>query len=125
MRILLTSAQFSSNISGLQRYAFNVVRCLLKQPAISAVHLVSAPWQQPLMRALGVDSMERVIPHVAKMGQGPLSRNHWYYRLLPELVAQIQPDIVHLSYPVPVNASAISCPIVLTLHDLYPYEIPG
>lgn len=125
MKVLLTAAQFSSNISGVQRYAFNVVRCLLKQPEISAVHFVSAPWQGPLVRATGVDSMERVIPHVAEMGQGLLSRNHWYYSLLPELVARIQPDIVHLSYPVPINASAIPCPIVLTLHDLYPYEIPG
>lgn len=125
MRILLTAAQFSSNISGLQRHAFNVVRCLLKQPEISAVHFVSAPWQQPLVRATGIDSMERVTTHIAEMGQGLASRNGWYYRLLPKLVARIQPDIVHLSYPVPVNASAISCPIVLTLHDLYPYEIPG
>jgi glycosyltransferase involved in cell wall biosynthesis len=125
VKILLTAAQFSSNVSGLQRHAFNVVRCLLKQPEVSEVHFVSALWQQPLMRAIGMDSMERIIPHVAEMGQGLLSRNHWYYRLLPELVAQVQPDIVHLSYPVPVNASAIACPIVLTLHDLYPYEIPG
>ena len=125
MKILITAAQFSSNISGVQRHAFNVVRCLLKQKDVSAVHFVLAPWQRELVKAVGLESTDRVTTHVAEMDQSLLSRNLWYYRGLPELAALIQPDVVHLSYPVPVNASAISCPIVLTLHDLYPYEIPG
>jgi glycosyltransferase involved in cell wall biosynthesis len=58
------------------------------------------------------------------MDKGSLSRNSWYYRKLPSLVAQLQPDLVHLSYPVPIDAGSFPCPIVLTLHDLYPYEIP-
>src|ERR1700734_2243207 len=125
VKILLTAAQFSANISGLQRHAFNVVRCLLKQPQISSVHFVIAPWQRALVRDAGLHSMDRVTLHVADMDRSLLSRNLWYYRRLPKLAKHIQPDVVHLSYPVPVNSSAISCPIVLTLHDLYPYEIPG
>src|ERR1700733_4695278 len=125
VKILLTAAQFSSNISGLQRHAFNVVRCLLKQRQISSVHFVIAPWQRELVREAGLHSMDRVTLHVADMSRSILSRNLWYYYRLPELAAQIQPDVVHLSYPVPVNSSAISCPTVVTLHDLYPYEIPG
>ena len=125
MRILVTAAQFSSNISGLQRHAFNVVRCVLKQQEISSVHFVVAPWQRELVRDAGLHSMDRVTLHVADMSRSILSRNLWYYYRLPELAAQIQPDVVHLSYPVPVNSSAISCPTVVTLHDLYPYEIPG
>jgi glycosyltransferase involved in cell wall biosynthesis len=31
---------------------------------------------------------------------------------------------VHLAYPVPLNSGAFACPIVVTLHDLYPHEIP-
>jgi glycosyltransferase involved in cell wall biosynthesis len=125
VKVLITAAQFSSDISGVQRHAFNVVRCLLKQPDVSAVYFVFAPWQRQLMQTAGLESMERVITHIAEMDQGLLSRNRWYYHRLPEVVAQVQPDIVHLSYPVPVDASAIPCPIVLTLHDLYPYEIPA
>ncbi len=125
MKILMTAAQFSSNISGLQRHAFNVVRCLLKQQEISSVHFVIAPWQRELVRDAGLHSMDRVILHVADMDRSLLSRNLWYYRHLPKLAAQIQPDVIHFSYPVPVNSSAISCPTVVTLHDLYPYEIPG
>jgi glycosyltransferase involved in cell wall biosynthesis len=33
-------------------------------------------------------------------------------------------DVVHLAYPTPVNTRRFSCPVVLTLHDLYPYDIP-
>jgi len=125
VKILLAAAQFSASISGLQRHAINVVRCLLKQQQISSVHFVIAPWQRELVRNTDLRSMDRVTLHVADMDRSLLSRNLWYYRQLPKLAAEIQPDVVHLSYPVPVNASAMSCPTVLTLHDLYPYEIPG
>jgi len=124
MKVLITFAQFSSAMSGLQRHAFNVIDCLLKQPDIEAVHVVIAPWQRDMVRLAGLESTARVIAHIADMGPSLLSRNGWYYYRLPHLVNQIRPDIVHLSYPVPVHASAIPCPIALTLHDLYPYEIP-
>ena len=97
MKILLTAAQFSSNISGLQRHAFNVVRCFLKQQEISAVHFVIAPWQRELVRDAGLHSMDQITIHVADMERSLISRNLWYYRHLPELAAQIQPDVVHLS----------------------------
>ncbi len=58
------------------------------------------------------------------MGESSLSRNAWYYCGLPALAARLQPDLLHFSYPVPVDAGAFPCPTVLTLHDLYPYEIP-
>lgn len=124
MKVLITFAQFSSAMSGLQRHAFNVIDCLLKQPDIEAVHFVIAPWQRDMVRLSGLESTDRVVTHMADMDPSLLSRNFWYYSRLPHLVNHVRPDIVHLSYPVPVNASAISCPIVLTLHDLYPYEIP-
>jgi glycosyltransferase involved in cell wall biosynthesis len=125
VKILLAAAQFSSHISGLQRHAFNLVRCLLKQQEISSVHFVLAPWQRELARDAGLHSMDRVTINVADMDQSLLSRHLWYYRHLPRLAAEIKPDVIHLSYPVPVDVSAIAYPTVLTLHDLYPYEIPG
>src|SRR5579859_346820 len=124
MRVLIAAASFSSHISGLQRHAFNVARCLLQQPDISAVELVVAPWQRELVPAAGLVAGTRLITHVAEMKPTSPSRNLWYYRRLPELAASLHVDVVHLSYPVPVNASAFPCPTVVTLHDLYPYEIP-
>ena len=124
MKIMVTAASFSSEISGIQRHAFNLVRCLLRRPEISRVDLVVAPWQTKLARTVGLDRDIRLKIHVADMEMGSLSRNYWYYRSLPSLVAQVQPDLVHLSYPVPIDARSLHRPTVLTLHDLYPYEIP-
>lgn len=125
MKILLAAAQSSSSLSGLQRHAFNLVGALLQWPEISAVHLLIAPWQRDLVEQAHPESTERLEVHVAGMRPGPLDRNLWYHQHLPRLVAEVRPDIVHLSYPVPVRPSAFHCPVVLTLHDLYPYEIPG
>lgn len=124
MKIMVTAASFSSEISGIQRHAFNLVRCLLRRPEISRVDLVVAPWQTKLARTVGIKRDMRLKTHVADMQMGSLSRNYWYYRGLPSLVAQVQPDLLHLSYPVPIDARSLHCPTVLTLHDLYPYEIP-
>lgn len=125
MKVLIAAASYASNISGLQRHAFNVVRCLLPQPEITELHLVVAPWQRHLVQAAGVTPDPRLSIHVAEMDPGSLSRNIWHYRELPKLAARIEVNLVHFSYPVPVNAAAFDCPTVVTLHDLYPFEIPG
>jgi glycosyltransferase involved in cell wall biosynthesis len=124
MKVLIAAASFSSHISGLQRHAFNVARCLLQQPDISGVELVVASWQRELVAAAGLNSGTRLTVHLAEMEPTSFSRNLWYYRALPELAASLQVDVAHLSYPVPVNARSFPCPTVVTLHDLYPYEIP-
>ncbi len=74
------------------------------------------------MRTLDPDP--RLTVHIAEMEPSSLSRNLWYYRELPKLAARVQADIVHLTYPMPVDGAAFACPTVVTLHDLYPYEIP-
>jgi glycosyltransferase involved in cell wall biosynthesis len=124
MKIMVTAASFSSEMSGIQRHALNMVRCLLRRPEISRVDLVVAPWQIQLVESAGYCPDGRVTTHVAEMDQSSLSRNLWYYRELPALAARLQPDVVHLSYPMPVDAASLGCPTVVTLHDLYPYEIP-
>jgi glycosyltransferase involved in cell wall biosynthesis len=124
MKVLIAGASFSSHLSGLQRHAFNLARCLLQQSDISAVDLVVAPWQRDLVAASGFVPGPRLGIHLAGMEPTSLSRNLWFYRQLPKLAASLQADVVHLSYPVPVNRALFACPTVVTLHDLYPYEIP-
>lgn len=125
MRILVTVASFSAEMSGVQRHAFNIAHCLLSHPGVSAVDLVVAPWQLSLVENVAVVVRDaRVAVHVAAMGKSSLSRNLWYYRQLPRLAASLRVDLVHLSYPMPLNRGAFRCPVVVTLHDLYPYEIP-
>ena len=62
--------------------------------------------------------------HVAEMERGSSAGISGTIANCRQLAAQLQPDMVHLSYPVPCNAAAFNCPTVVTLHDMYPYEIP-
>lgn len=124
MKILIAAASFASNMSGLQRHALNVARCLLPEPEISSVHLVIAPWQRSFLQVSDLHRNARMQTHVAEMDRSSISRNLWYYRRLPELAVQLRANVVHLSYPMPVNAIAFRCPTLVTLHDLYPFEMP-
>jgi glycosyltransferase involved in cell wall biosynthesis len=124
IKVLVAAASWARNISGIQRHAFNLVRCLLLRPEIAELHLVVAPWQENLVQAGYIPEDPRLSVHIAQMKSGSLSRNLWHHRELPKLAARLHIDVVHLSYPVPVAAAAFCCPTVVTLHDMYPYEIP-
>lgn len=125
MRILIAAPSSSTALSGVGRHALNLARCLLDHPAVDKVDLVVAPWQRELFAGSAVSSSPRFNLQVAAMRSGSFHRNLWYYRRLPALAAVLGADIVHLAYPVPVNRAAFTAPTVLTLHDLYPYEIPS
>lgn len=126
MRVLLAAASFHAAISGLQRHALNVAHCLLQQPEISALDIVVAPWQEPLLQETGLDSSPRLQVHIARhMTLSSLSRNFWYYRHLPALANRHKADLVHLTYPMPLRSRAFRAPTIVTLHDLYPWEIPA
>ena len=124
MRILVTAVSHSSHISGVQRHALNMVRCLLLDTTVTKVHLVLGTWQREMFETSGLAPDSRLTLHYLEIRRSSIARNLWYYKDLPKFVAQLQPDLVHLSYPMPINAADITCPTVLTLHDLYPYEIP-
>lgn len=124
MRILVAAVSFAANISGVQRHALNLARCLLAQPEIRSVFFVVAPWQRALMDAAALAPDPRLTPYEVEMPRHAAGRNAWYYRALPQLASKLQADVVHLTCPMPVNAAAYPCPTVVTLHDLYPCEIP-
>ena len=124
MKILIAAAAFSTEMSGVQRHAFNAALALLLREEVQAVHLVVAPWQQKLTQSVASAQDRRLMVHAAAMGSSAIARNAWYYRQLPELARKLRADVVHLAYPVPVNARAFPCPVAVTLHDLYPCEIP-
>lgn len=124
MKILIAAVSFSSNISGVERHALNLVRCLLLQPEISELHLVVAPWQHQVLQSVQPLIDARLLTHVVDVHRSSHSRNLWYYRQLPKLAAQMQVDLVHLSFPMPCRGSGFHCPTIVTLHDMYPFEIP-
>ena len=128
MKVLIALASSSGQLSGVQRHAINLARCLLTREEVTQVHLVVAPWQLEFVLGLVSDIAlgpePRLQLHAAPIANSGLSRNFWFYAQLPKLAIQLEADVVHLAYPVPVAKSEFHCPTVVTLHDLYPYDIP-
>jgi glycosyltransferase involved in cell wall biosynthesis len=120
--VALTSS--SGQLSGVQRHAINLAHCLLTREEITAVHLIAAPWQQEFVYDTAPRDDARLHLHTARVRNTSVSRNMWYYTELPRVVARLEADIVHLGYPTPLNRGAYHCPTVVTLHDLYPYDVP-
>ena len=124
MRVAIALVSSSGQMSGVQRHAINVARCLLSRSEIAAVHLIAAPWQQGFLHDSAPRGDARLHLHIAPIRNDAVSRNLWYFARLPEFAAKLQADIVHLAYPMPLCRGAFRCPVVVTLHDLYPYDIP-
>jgi glycosyltransferase involved in cell wall biosynthesis len=124
VRVYIALASSSGQLSGVPRHAINLARCLLTRPEVTEVHLVAAPWQMEFVRDAAPCNDARLCLHSAPIGNNALSRNLWYYAQLPKQAAEFGADIVHLTYPAPVRKGAFPCPVVVTLHDLYPYDIP-
>ena len=125
MRVLVTAIAQPNGISGVQRHALNLVRCLLQRAEITSVHLALAPWQLNLPAVAGLEPEDRLHIQTATVKRGSISRNLWHLRELPKLARAVEADLVHLGYPVPFRRNAMPCPVVMTLHDLYPFDIPG
>ena len=129
MKIVIALASSPRQLSGVQRHAINLARCLLTRHEIAEVHLVAAPWQMGFVRdAASRDASSSSDPrlhlHSAPCGDNTMSRNLWFYSQMPRLARRLEADIVHLAYPVPIRRGAYRAPVVVSLHDLYPFDIP-
>jgi len=92
-----------------------------------AEHLVLAvgAWQKEMYQSLlgpDADAIEFV---TADITNASLSRNRWFATEVPRLSKKFSPDLVHYSFPAPVLRRMFACPVVVTLHDLYPYDLPA
>ena len=126
MKVVIAAPSIAGQLDGVQRHAINLARCLLKRQEITRVHLIVAPWQhKQATDILSGDTQDaRLQLHAAPVRNNSLSRNFWFYSQLPALAAQLESDIVHLAYPMPVARRSFRCPVVVTLHDIYPFDIP-
>lgn len=125
MRIVVAAVSSNLCMSGVSRHAANLARCLLTRSEISALHILVAEWEHKYV----IEAIHRTDPrlhiHAVPMRRWNLSRNVWYYHTLPAIAQQLRADIVHLAYPSPIPKGAFTCPVITTLHDLYPYAIPS
>jgi glycosyltransferase involved in cell wall biosynthesis len=125
MNVVIAALSAPTKMNGVSRHAANLARALLSTAAISEVHFLAGEWQKEMYRgALGTCG-PRLHQHWIALREANLSRLFWYYRELPCIATQLEADIVHLTFPSPTAFATYPCPIVLSLHDLYPFDIPG
>ena len=125
MRIVIAAVSSNRCMSGVSRHAANLAKCLLMRSEISAVHVLVAPWEEKYVSEAICRNDPRLVIHAVSLRAGTLHRNAWYYRSLPAIAEQLRADLVHLAYPSPTRAGAFPCPTVVSLHDLYPFDIPS
>ena len=124
MRLVLAAVSSNTQLSGVTRHAANLARCLLRYSDIGELHLIAAPWECQLLRETIAMEDFRLHLHSIRLKRSSPARNLWYYSDLPPIARQLSADVVHLSYPVPVDRREMPCPTVVTVHDLYPFDIP-
>lgn len=124
MHILIAVLHRPEKPTGVCRHAANLAQCLADTSHVSQVTLVTGAWQgHYFTTAFSLTSAKIKIIEVAIQNRS-ISRNTWFLFGLPQLVRDLQPDMVHLSFPLPFLRSRFACPVVATIHDLYPYQFP-
>ena len=124
MQILVSSVGRDSHPTGICRVAASHAKALLSNRAASRVFLAIGSWQCELFRRLLGPYAPQIDLLVADIRNNSVSRNFWYAATLPQLAKASGADLVHLSHPAPTFRRAFHSPVVVTLHDLYPYDIP-
>jgi glycosyltransferase involved in cell wall biosynthesis len=125
MNLLITAISSATGPSGICRHAYNLARCAASRGEVSHITLAIGKWQELYFRnSFNVESTRVSIVSV-DISNDAFLRNMWYLRELPKLVNEVAADIVHLSFPVPIRRGVIRCPVVASLHDLYPYDEPN
>lgn len=122
MHILIPALHRPTKPTGVCRYAANLAQCLADAPEVNKVTLIVGSWQKDYFELFFNSHKIQLIS--IEIQNSSLARNIWFLFGLPKLVKHFSPDIVHLSFPFPFIRPLFSCPVVATIHDLYPYEKP-
>jgi glycosyltransferase involved in cell wall biosynthesis len=124
MHILICAVSSARHPTGICRHAANLSRCMAECDEVSQVSLLVGAWQADYFRSAFDLRHAKLEMTAVSLSKGALSRNYWYLRGLPAVARACSPDLVHLSFPVPVVRDRFPCPVVLSLHDVYPFDIP-
>lgn len=125
MQILISALSSARYPSGICRHAANLANDVAGTGEVSRITLLVGRWQVKYFReAFGIRGTKlRVV--AVDVENNAYARNIWYYFSLSKIARECGADLVHLSFPAPVRRSAFACPLVVSLHDLYPYDAPS
>jgi glycosyltransferase involved in cell wall biosynthesis len=124
MHVLIVVLHRPLKPTGVCRHAANLARCLADLDRINQVTLVTGAWQKDYFETAFALSSPKIKIVDVNIKNSSISRNTWFLFGLPKLVKQITPSVVHLAFPLPFLRSRFNCPVVATIHDLYPYQAP-
>ncbi|PWT71409.1 MAG: glycosyltransferase family 1 protein [Chloroflexi bacterium] len=125
MHILICAVSSSRQPAGICRHAANLARSLAGRREVSTTTLLVGNWQAQYFKEAFELNNSKLRMVTVDVSDGAIARNIWYLRQLPSVARVYKPDVVHLSFPIPFNPHRFSNPVVTSLHDLYPYDIPG
>lgn len=124
MHIVIAALHRPNKPTGVCRHAVNLALCLAGKPQISKVTLLVGAWQREyFLKAFNLDAEKIQLRDIA-IKNSSINRNLWFLLGLPRIINQLQPDLVHLSFPLPFLRPLFRVPVVSTIHDVYPYECP-
>lgn len=124
MHILIAALHRPTDPTGVCRFAANLARCLADKPEISKITIVIGKWQAHYFGNLIETESDKINLIEIDIKNTSISRNLWLLFGLPKLAQECQVDLAHLSFPLPFLRSRFPCPVVSTIHDLYPYQFP-
>src|SRR5580704_8347312 len=125
MNLLITAVSSATGPSGICRHAYNLARCAASRDEVLEITLALGTWQESYFKASFDLADVRIKIVSVDISNDAFARNIWYLRELPKLADDVAADIVHLSFPAPIRRNAMRCPVVVSLHDLYPYDEPN
>jgi len=124
MHLLLASVSSASSPTGVCRHAANIARGMLGHPDVGKVTMFAGEWQTSYFRDAFDLKDERLELRSVSIRNRSVMRNLWYLRGLPAEARACAADVIHLAFPMPVLRSVCAAPAVVSLHDLYPFDIP-
>jgi glycosyltransferase involved in cell wall biosynthesis len=125
MHVLICAVSSSRHPTGICRHATNLARCLAASDEVSQITVLTGGEQARYFDSAFQLRDRKLAMTTVNLHNGSIARNYWYMDGLPKEVKVYGPDVVHLSFPAPVVRERFSCPVVTSLHDLYPYDIPA
>jgi glycosyltransferase involved in cell wall biosynthesis len=125
MHVMLASVSAATSPAGVCRHAANIARGLLAFSSVQKVTMFVGAWQADyFLDAFNLENPRLEMRH-APVRNLSVTRNLWYLRGLPAAARDCGADVIHLAYPMPILRSAYAAPVVVSLHDLYPFDIPA
>ena len=124
LRIVLAGLCRERAPAGIARHAARLVRSLTARDEVAQVVLVAGRWQLEYFQSAFALDDPKLLLHPVDVANRSISRNLWYWHSLPRVAAACNADAVHYCFPAPVHRRRFCCPVVTSLHDLYPYDIP-